>query len=746
MRLSVGIAVLSTALPLSAATFTVTNTNDSGAGSLRQAILDANASPGPDTIVFDVPDAACNASGVCEIHPVSSLPEITDQVTIDGYTQTGASPNTASDGTNAVLKVQIIGDLDGDVVSIGLDVEAGNCEIRGLVINDFQFGVSVVNASDVTIAGCFIGVDYTGVFAFGNGDGIHGASANNIVIGGTDPADRNLISGNESSGVDLNGCDGASIQGNMIGPDATGTLALGNGNGIHLHSLSFAANAIVGGSGAGAGNVISGNDANGILLSLAPGSEVLVQGNRIGVSLGGAAILGNTLAGIQVSGPDVQIGGIGPGEGNLIVNSGAAGVQVDTSVTDVTIRGNTIYNQQHTFTLGIDLLPTGVTPNDAGDADSGANNRQNFPIISSAIGVPGGTHIQGVLHSQPNATYQVDFYSNGACVNWAGSFLQALAPIGSTQVTTDANGTAIIDVTVSGSIELGDHVNATATDAQGSTSELSQSPVMVVNPNSGDAAGGETVDLYGSDFSDGGTVTVGGVPATDVTFVDFNHLTATIPALTPGTLDDVSVTFPDGTAGTREGGYIADFADVPAAHPFHSFVNALVYNHVTAGTGGGNYSPDSAVLRQQMAVFLLKSKYGSCYQPPPCTGVFADVPCSLAYAPWIENLHSLGITGGCGGGNYCPTDPVRRDQMAAFILKTAFGASFTPPPCVGIFADVPCSSAFAPWIETLYNLDITSGCGQKLYCPQNANTRGQMAVFIDRGVLFPPPPPPPPPP
>src|SRR5262245_4646572 len=133
-----------------------------------------------------------------------------------------------------------------------------------------------------------------------------------------------------------------------------------------------------------------------------------------------------------------------------------------------------------------------------------------------------------------------------------------------------------------------------------------------------------------------------------------------------------------------------------------------------------------------MAVFLLKSKFGVCYVPPPCTGVFADVPCPSTFAAWIEDLADRGITGGCGAGVYCPQNPVRRDQMAVFLLKTKYGSSYLPPPCVGDFDDVPCPSNFAPWIEQLAEEQITSGCGGDNFCPQNPNTRGQMAVFLKK--------------
>jgi S-layer homology domain len=108
------------------------------------------------------------------------------------------------------------------------------------------------------------------------------------------------------------------------------------------------------------------------------------------------------------------------------------------------------------------------------------------------------------------------------------------------------------------------------------------------------------------------------------------------------------------------------------------------------------------------------------------------VPCSLVFAPWIEDLAARGITGGCGGGNYCPTNPVRRDQMAVFLLKTKYGSAYVPPPCDGDFADVACPSPFADWIEQLAAEQITGGCGGSNYCPLNPNTRGQMAVFITK--------------
>jgi hypothetical protein len=260
--------------------------------------------------------------------------------------------------------------------------------------------------------------------------------------------------------------------------------------------------------------------------------------------------------------------------------------------------------------------------------------------------------------------------------------------------------------------------------------------VSSVAPTSGPAAGGTAVVLTGTGFVAGAAVTVGGASATGVTVEGTTSIDATTPALSPGTLNDVSVTNPDTQSGALAAAFFADFADVPQEDPFHGFVETLIRAGVTAGCGGGSYCRDAAVSRAQMAVFLLKAKLGPAHVPPACTGtVFTDVPCAGgAFDPWIEELAGLGVTGGCGGGAYCPDDPVTRAQMAAFLLKTKNGSSYDPPDCTGVFDDVPCTPGvgFSDWIEQLFADGVTGGCSAAppLYCPDAANTRGQMAVFL----------------
>jgi hypothetical protein len=180
------------------------------------------------------------------------------------------------------------------------------------------------------------------------------------------------------------------------------------------------------------------------------------------------------------------------------------------------------------------------------------------------------------------------------------------------------------------------------------------------------------------------------------------------------------------------------FTDVPTSQQFYRFIENIFHNGITGGCGDGIYCPTNPVTRAQMSVFLLKAKHGLAFVPPPCSGVFSDVTCPSLFADWIEELYTEGITGGCGGGNYCPNNAVTRAQMSAFLLKASHGTSYLPPACAGIFTDVTCPSLFADWIEELYAEAITGGCGAGIYCPDSPNTRGQMAVFLTKtfGLLL----------
>jgi hypothetical protein len=176
------------------------------------------------------------------------------------------------------------------------------------------------------------------------------------------------------------------------------------------------------------------------------------------------------------------------------------------------------------------------------------------------------------------------------------------------------------------------------------------------------------------------------------------------------------------------------FADVPYGYWSWSYIEGLYNAGVTAGCGSGNYCPTTTVTRDQMAVFLLKAKHTSSYTPPAPTGAFSDVPTNYWAAAWIEQLADEGITAGCGGGNYCPTNPVTRDQMAVFLLKAKHGFDYVPPAATGVFQDVPVNHWAAAWVERLAAEGITAGCNTSplLYCPGAPVSRDQMAVFLVR--------------
>ena len=177
---------------------------------------------------------------------------------------------------------------------------------------------------------------------------------------------------------------------------------------------------------------------------------------------------------------------------------------------------------------------------------------------------------------------------------------------------------------------------------------------------------------------------------------------------------------------------------MPNSQQFYFYVTTLVANAITAGVGGGDYCPLNSVTRQQMAVFLLKAKHGLCYVPPPCTGDFPRRALrSSNFAPWIEALAAAGHHGRLRRRQLLPrATPSRRQQMAVFLLKAKHGSSYVPPACSGDFADVPCPSQFADWIEQLAAEGITGGCGGGNYCPHQRRPADQMAAFLYNTFQF----------
>jgi CSLREA domain-containing protein len=647
----------------------------------------------------------------------------------DGVALTGTSEGTVV--TGCWIGLDAAGAAAVPNVAQGVNVGGSNGNTIGggnVISGNTMSGVLLITGSTGnTVTGNFIGTNAIGTAAVGN-------QLNGVIVSGSDAntvGPINLISGNGTNGVRLrSGAANNVVKGNFVGVNAAVTGALPNAaEGVQINDGATANT--VGGPGADR-NVISGNTGNGVLLLDATTTNNVLQGNFIGTNATASAAIPNGGSGVDVQGAGGNtIGGTAAGTKNLISFNAGRGVFVESGAGNA-ILGNTI---SFNANLGIDLGPAGVTPNDAGDPDPGANLLQNFPVLSSVVLDAASTQIQGALNSLPSAIYRLEFFASLACD--ASGFGQGQRFLGGVDRTTDAGGNVAFVAAVS-SAALGPWVTATATDASGDTSEFSACiavpgpTVAAIAPTSGPASGGTPVAIGGSNFQSGATVKIGGAAATLVTVVSGVEVDAATPALSAGTLNDVVVTNPSSLSGSLGAAFLADFNDVPGGSLFHDDVEKVFRAGITAGCGNGNFCVSAAVTRAQMAVFLLKAEHGSAYTPPACAGVFADVVCPSAFADWIEQLAAEGITAGCGGGNYCPGNPVRRDQMAVFLLKTEHGSAYTPPACGGIFGDVSCPGVFSDWIEQLYAENITGGCQTSplLYCPSSPNTRGQMATFI----------------
>jgi hypothetical protein len=509
----------------------VTNTSDSGAGSLRQAILCANANAGLETISFNIP-----GTGPHTIAPLTALPTITDPVLFDGYTQPGASANTLAVGSDAVLKIQLDGvNAANGVGGLALDAGSSGSTIRGLAIYRFagssvEYGLLITNSTGNFITGNYLGTNATGAAAgLGNHRGIQ-VRSNNNTIGGATPQTRNVASGNNQAGIFIDGGDSNQILGNYVGLQPNGDAPLANaqygvwmtsgaqsntvggsaagsrnvisGNnqfGIRVEGGSTSFNVIIGnyigtdaagtqargnlrgimmlttgnrigGTTAGERNIISGNSLSGIYIDTA--ASTLVQGNYIGTDVTGTANLGNTDIGIDAGGDALNntIGGSAAGAGNLIAFNGSQGVRIGG-------RGNLV-SRNSIFSngaLGIDLGSgplTGVTANDAGDGDTGANNLQNYPVLSSALMGVGVTTVTGSLNSTANTTFTLEFFSNTAAD--PSGFGEGETFRGATTVTTDGAGNVNFSFNIPVALPAGQFVSATATESS-NTSEFAQS-------------------------------------------------------------------------------------------------------------------------------------------------------------------------------------------------------------------------------------------------------------------------------
>lgn len=501
------------AAPSYAATFEVTNTADSGPGSLRQVLTDANAAEGTHTITFNIPGA-----GPHTITPLSALPPVggsTATVSIDGCTQPGAvcavgsppAPMVRIDGVHAGLTHL---KSSGAPTIRGLSITGAPRAISGgrsAFAGTFYFG-----ADDVTVEFNLIGLAPDGT-AVGNTVGIQCRTT--TASAGGPPNTRiihNVISGNTTAGISCTNTfpfgpsqpvPGLIVDGNLIGLDPTGETARPNGIGVQLantRDASITGNIIMGNTGNGIAtrarsadlliqdNVVAGNGANGIAFA---------GGTNLNAFEGPVRVLGNTVSDNAQSGlfaspdvSDVRIGGTDAGEPNEITGNGADGVTVGDTTADtssmVSIRGNSIDGNAD---LGIDLANDGVTANAAaGMPRTGPNLQLNHPVITHVE--RGSTRVVGTYAGAANQTYVLDFFINE--VADGTGYGEGAQWIGSGEVTTDSSGMASFDYTFSPTAPVGSVVSSTATDASGNTSEFSAD--VSVGPIAQDDAGSATVD------------------------------------------------------------------------------------------------------------------------------------------------------------------------------------------------------------------------------------------------------------
>jgi hypothetical protein len=502
-------------------TYTVTNTNASGNGSLYWALGQANGTPGPDTINFNIPpsDPGYNSSaGVWTIRPTEAypLPYLTDDsTTIDGYTQPGASP--ATDTTPAVLKIEIDGSNAGFVWNDGLVIQSSENVVKGLAVNRFPdtcIEIDGTSAMSNTVSGNYVGIGADGATEFSDSCfwGLMIDDASNNTIGGTTAAERNVISGSDAQGVYIIGSSatGNTFVGNYVGTDAGGVADLGNtyygvvvGDGANLNA--------VGGDEAGERNVISGNGWAGVFLVGTGTVSNTVSGNYIGTTASGMSGLGNGW-GVRISGArNNVVGGSTAGERNVISGNTSIGVRIDDEAGFGT-SGNAVLGNY----IGLGMDGESAVGNSIGvvihegaqDNVIGPGNVIAYSTVGDGVWVDGAATTQNVvtqnsIFSNFDRGISLDNGGNGsvAAPVISAAALGAPAP-GTGFPTVDVTGTACADCTVEvfansdsggeGEVYAGSavadgggnftvnvdilvylHLTATATDAAKGTSEFS---------------------------------------------------------------------------------------------------------------------------------------------------------------------------------------------------------------------------------------------------------------------------------
>lgn len=456
-----------------------------GTNALTNLFYGVNINSSPNNVIGGTNAAARNViSGNLRTGIYISGTNTAGNTVLGNFIGTSASGKTSIANADGGVRIDAPGNIIGGKSAESRNVISGNTR-NGVYI----FGS--IAASNI-VSGNFVGVDADGTNALGNsaaGIGITNAPFN--TIGGTNAGERNIVSGNADSGVSIGGSNatGNRLLGNFIGTDVTGTAAIPNqigGVGIYGAPTNF-----IGGTTSGAGNLISGNKAVGVAIGDAGGNGNRVQGNFIGTKADGLSPLGNEWHGVEILNTSSNnfIGGTAPGAGNRIAYAvtaaagGYDGIRIRDGCTRNYLRLNSFFGNAG---LGIDLSTNGVSANDAGDADSGANNLQNFPVLASASGRY-VTTIQGTLNSAASTTFTIDFYASPS--QDSTTYGEGQKWIGETTVTTAANGNAAFTVTFTNVTGVWPYISSIATDPQNNTSEFSKCALASLNTTDADNDG-----------------------------------------------------------------------------------------------------------------------------------------------------------------------------------------------------------------------------------------------------------------
>ncbi|GAA4443745.1 VCBS domain-containing protein [Novipirellula rosea] len=450
------------------------NKGTDGEISLREAIIAANNTAGMDTVSFNIAGAGVHTIGL-----LSVLPSITEAITIDGYTQSGSSINTATNGSNAVLQIELDGTNTGAGAS-GLKLIAGSdgSTIRGLAINRFSgSGVEINNSDNNTIVGNFLGTSVDGTSGQSNVYGVNVTNgANNNTIGGSAAGDRNVISGNTTAGVFISSSDNI-VAGNVVGLNAAGTAAIANTRGVYLLN---AANTLIGGTTAGAGNVISGNSIDGVLVTGATSAGTRIEGNYIGTNAAGDAGIANLIKGVGLTtnATGVTVGGSAAGAGNVISGNSNTGVYIASGGNLVT--GNFV---------GLNAAGTAAVANGTGVYIYHAANNTIGGTSASERNVISGNTSNGVYISGSGSTGNI-VQGNYIGTNAAGDAAVANTATGVSIAASATNNTIGGSVTgtgnvISGNSTYGVYVNASNNTVAGNTIGLNAAGTAAIANNYG---------------------------------------------------------------------------------------------------------------------------------------------------------------------------------------------------------------------------------------------------------------------